>query len=79
MITGGMVAVITRRMIHITDNVLVLVCFVDMAIKRPHRPVTEGAYDEPEHEKALEHDLETNWNRMDSRDRPGDCQSQQEC
>jgi len=42
-------------MIHITDNILVLVCFIDVAIKRPHRPVTEGAYDEPEHEKALEH------------------------
>jgi hypothetical protein len=26
-----------------------------MTVKRPHRPIAEGADDEPYHEKALEH------------------------
>jgi hypothetical protein len=55
MVTGGVIPIVIRRVIHITDNVLMFSCSIDMAVKCPHRPVSSGADDEPYHENAFEH------------------------
>jgi hypothetical protein len=55
MVTGGVIPIVIRRVIHITDNVLMFSCSIDMAVKCSHRPVSSGADDEPYHENAFEH------------------------
>jgi len=55
MITGVVNATVIRRIACPIDNGRVFACLIDMAIKRPHRPVTEGADDEPNYKNALEH------------------------
>lgn len=56
MVAGGMIPIIIRRVPHITDNALMFIYFIEMAVKRPHRSVSEDAGDEPYHEKAFEHE-----------------------
>jgi len=36
MIAGGVIPVIIRRVIHITDNALMFIYFIDMTVKGPH-------------------------------------------
>jgi len=55
MITGGVIPIVIRRMIHITNKLLMFCCPIDMAVKCPHRPVSNGAGNEPYHENAFEH------------------------
>ena len=55
MITGGVIHIAIRLMIHIADNVLMFSYFIDMAVKRPYRPVSSGTDDEPNHKKAFQH------------------------
>lgn len=55
MVAGGVPPVAIRCMVHIVGNGLMFSCFIDMAVKRPHRPVANGAENEPYHEKAFEH------------------------
>ena len=55
MVAGGMIPIIIWRVPHITDNAQLFCDLIDMAVKRPHRAVANGAENEPYHEKALEH------------------------
>jgi hypothetical protein len=55
MVTGVLIPMLTRCVIHTTDKALMFNCFIDMAVKRPHRPATEGTDDEPYHDELFEH------------------------
>ena len=50
-----MLPLLVRRIIHIAGDTLVVFYRVEMAVKRPNRSVSQGAGDEPYHEKAFEH------------------------
>jgi hypothetical protein len=54
-ITGWMLFISIWCVVNIADYTIMLSCFIDMAVKRPHRAVTCGAEDEPDHENAFEH------------------------
>jgi hypothetical protein len=54
-VAAWVIPILIRCVIHINGKTLVLRYLVGMAVKRPHRPVSEGADDEPYHEKAFEH------------------------
>lgn len=45
----------TRRMTGITGHSLMFRHLIDMAIKRPHRPVSKCTGDQPYHKQAFEH------------------------
>jgi hypothetical protein len=55
MIAGWVIPIFIRCVTHVAGYTLVLFTLVEMTVKRPHRPVAEGADDEPYHKKALEH------------------------
>ncbi len=55
MVAGRMVLTLARRIIHIAGNTLVIIYCVEMAVKRRHRPVSQGTCDKPYHEKTFEH------------------------
>ena len=54
----GMTAVVAGMIVcilhvaGIVANIMVFICFNDMSVPCPHRPVTDGAENEPDHEKA---------------------------
>jgi hypothetical protein len=54
-IAGGMLFIGIWRVASVADDHLVFSGFIDMSVPRPHRPVTDGADHEPDHEKALKH------------------------
>jgi hypothetical protein len=55
MVAGGMIPILTRSVIHTANKALMFIDFIDMAMKCPHRPITEGADNEPYHEKPFKH------------------------
>lgn len=55
MITGGMIPVVIRCMTRMTRNARVPVYCSVMAVKRPHRSVSEDAGDKPYREKTVKH------------------------
>ena len=55
MVTGRVVPIAMRRMFQITNKFLMFCCSIDMAVKCPHRAVSNSADDEPYHENAFEH------------------------
>jgi hypothetical protein len=55
MVAGGLISIVIQRVTHIADNALMFIYFIAMAVKCPHRSVSEDAGDEPYHEKAFEH------------------------
>ena len=55
MVTGGVVPIVMRRVLHITRNLLMFCCSIAMAVKCPHRAVSSSADDKPYHENAFEH------------------------
>jgi len=55
MVAGCVILIIIRHFTHIASDTLVLFYLVEMAIKCPHRPVSESANNEPYHENTFEH------------------------
>ena len=55
MVAGGLTTIVIRRLIHITNNALMFIKFIGMAVKRPHRSISEDAGDKPYHEKPFNH------------------------
>jgi hypothetical protein len=47
MVTGRVVPIVMRRVLHITNKLLMFSCSIDMAVKCPHRAVSNSADDEP--------------------------------
>jgi hypothetical protein len=44
-VARGMLFISIWCVINIADYTRMLSCFIDMAVKRPHRPVTQGTGD----------------------------------
>jgi hypothetical protein len=55
-IAGRVIFIGIRRVASIADH-MVFSGFIDMSIPCPHRPVTDGTEDQPDHEKSSEHML----------------------
>ncbi|MEN8106547.1 MAG: hypothetical protein ABFS22_00910 [Pseudomonadota bacterium] len=69
MVAGYVILIIIRHFTHIASDTLVLFYLVEMAVKRPHRPVSESANNEPYHKKTFEHvDILHNIPGMSARD-----------
>jgi len=55
MVACGLIPIVIRCVTHTTNIILMFIYFIDMAVKRPHRSVSEDAGDEPYHEKPFKH------------------------
>jgi hypothetical protein len=54
-IACGMLIIGIWRVTSIADDHIVFSSFIDMSVPRPHRPVSESAEHEPDHEKVFKH------------------------